>query len=73
MLHLVHRRIADAYRAVALKALEVGRDPFGEIVAGHDAIARLERVVIAGDGEDIGDILLHRAGGADAFSALTTK
>ena len=71
VLHLIDRGIADAHRAVAAIALQVGRGALLDRGRRHHAVERPQlQVRLRGDRERERDEFLHRARGADAVERL---
>ena len=58
VLVLRHRGVADAHRAVAAIAFQVGDDALVERIGRHDRVHRLQLAGLPGhDGEDVGDVV----------------
>ena len=71
VLHLVDRGIADAHRAVAAIALQVGRGALLDRCRRHHAVERSQLLVrLRRDREHERDEVLHRARRADAVERL---
>src|SRR6185295_8299253 len=71
MLILRDGGIADPYRPIAAVTLEVGDDALVERIGRYDAVDRLQLAAVsAHDGENVGDVIFHRAARADAIERL---
>ena len=71
VLQLLGRLVADAHRAHALEARQVGGDALLERLGRHDAVDRPQRALgVDGDVGDVVDVVFHGLRGAEAIERL---